>query len=157
MKRQYKMKTPVGSMFLVASKNGLHGVYWSQQEYPFTDLLGNEDAEQILKQAISQLNEYFQGLRSEFELPLNPEGTNFQMKVWGGLSAIPYGHTQSYKELATSISNSKASRAVGGANGKNPLSIIIPCHRVISSDGTLGGYAGGLKAKEWLLRLEGAL
>ena len=157
MKRQYKMKTPVGSMFLIASRNGLHGVFWNQQDYPFTKLDGGEEADKILKQTVSQLNEYFQGLRSEFELPLSPEGTSFQMKVWQGLSSIPYGHTQSYKELAASVSNSNASRAVGGANGKNPLSIIVPCHRVIASDGTLGGYAGGLKAKEWLLRLEGAL
>jgi len=106
---------------------------------------------------IRQLQEYFEGTRKVFDLPLNPAGTAFQQQVWQNLKQIPYGKTCSYLEVARAVSGEKAIRAVGAANGRNPLCIIVPCHRVIGSDGSLTGYAGGLWRKEWLLRHEGVL
>ncbi|MDS0525732.1 methylated-DNA--[protein]-cysteine S-methyltransferase [Clostridium sp. SHJSY1] len=108
----------------------------------------------LLKQAIKELNEYFDGKRKYFNLPLNPHGTEFQKKVWNALMEIPFGETRSYKEIAKAIGNEKASRAVGMANNKNPIMIIIPCHRVIGSNGKLIGYAGGIDVKDKLLNIE---
>ena len=105
-------------------------------------------------EAVRQLREYFAGERTDFDLPLAPHGTEFQRSVWRHLQGIPYGATISYGELARRVGNSKASRAVGSANGKNPLPIVIPCHRVIAGDGTLGGFGGGLPMKQALLALE---
>jgi methylated-DNA-[protein]-cysteine S-methyltransferase len=110
----------------------------------------------ILKEAYKQLLEYLQGERITFELPIKPNGTEFQLKVWDSLQHIPFGQTKSYKEIAIEVNNPKACRAVGMANNKNPISIIIPCHRVIGSNRKLVGYAGGLKIKEYLLNLENA-
>jgi len=107
-----------------------------------------------LGQCITQLDEYFRGERTKFSLPLTLIGTPFQKKVWNQLQKIPYGKTASYKDVAVAIDNPKGMRAVGGANGKNPISIIIPCHRVIAHDGSIGGYGGGLWRKEWLLKHE---
>ena len=104
--------------------------------------------------AVKELEEYFQGKRKEFTVPCRPEGTDFQKRVWEALTRIPYGETRTYKEIAVEAGNPKASRAVGMANNKNPVPIIIPCHRVIGSDGKLTGYAGGLGVKEFLLNLE---
>ena len=112
----------------------------------------NETA--ILKEAIKQLNEYLDGKRSSFNLQLEPKGTEFQKKVWNALKEIPYGETRSYGEIAKIIGNEKASRAVGMANNKNPIAIIVPCHRVIGANGKLVGYAGGIDIKEKLLELE---
>ena len=109
---------------------------------------------ELLKKAALQLNEYLEGRRTEFDLPLNPKGTEFQKKVWDALVSIPYGETRSYKQVAEAIGNNKACRAVGMANNKNPIMIFIPCHRVVGSDGSLTGYAGGLDMKEILLTLE---
>lgn len=109
---------------------------------------------ELLKEAIKQLNEYFDGKRKEFDLPLAPKGTEFQKKVWNALKEIPFGETRSYGEIARRIGNEKASRAVGMANNKNPIMIIIPCHRVIGANGKLVGYAGGIDIKEKLLNLE---
>ena len=103
------------------------------------------------------MDEYFRKQRKVFELPLKPEGTDFQKKVWQALTQVPYGKTSTYKEIAERTGDLKAVRAVGGANRKNPIAIIIPCHRIIGSDNHLTGYAGGLWRKEWLLRHEGAL
>jgi methylated-DNA-[protein]-cysteine S-methyltransferase len=108
----------------------------------------------IIRETCRQLDEYFAGKRKEFNLPLSPQGTAFQQRVWKQLQQIPYGKTISYAQLAQAVNNPKACRAVGSANGKNPLSIVIPCHRVIASDGGLGGYASGLEAKKQLLDLE---
>lgn len=108
----------------------------------------------IIKEAARQLQEYLDGNRTSFELPLNPQGTEFQKNVWKALCQIPYGETRSYKQVAEAIGNPKAPRAVGMANNKNPIMIIIPCHRVIGSNGSLIGYAGGLHIKERLLALE---
>lgn len=108
----------------------------------------------IVRQSIIQLSEYFAGKRRSFDLPLSAKGTEFQEKVWDALLQLPYGKTVSYAEVAKIIRRPKACRAVGSANGKNPIAIIIPCHRVIASDGTLGGYAHGLEIKKQLLDLE---
>ena len=108
----------------------------------------------LIKKANKQLQEYFSGKRKIFDLPLAPTGTEFQQKVWSSLRKIPYGTTNSYKEIAESIGNIKASRAVGMANNKNPILILIPCHRVIGTNGKLVGYAGGIDVKEKLLKIE---
>lgn len=105
----------------------------------------------VLKDAVQQLLEYFEGNRTEFQLKLNPKGTEFQQRVWNALLQIPFGKTTSYQQLTLQLGDPKAIRAVASANGKNPLWIIIPCHRVIGSDGSLTGYAGGLHRKQWLL------
>ena len=112
------------------------------------------DKSPLLAEAKHQLDEYFLGLRQEFDLPLNPRGTAFQQKVWQALLQIPYGQTASYKEIACKIGNEKAYRAVGLANHNNPIGIIIPCHRVVGTNGNLTGYAGGLEKKQKLLELE---
>lgn len=109
---------------------------------------------ELFLETCSQLDLYFQGKLKEFDLPLRPEGTPFQKKVWRALTAIPYGETKSYKEIAEMAGSVKACRAVGMANHRNPIAIVIPCHRVIGSDGSLTGYAGGIHAKEWLLAFE---
>jgi methylated-DNA-[protein]-cysteine S-methyltransferase len=150
---QKKMNSKIGYLYLVASENGLKGVFWEEQTVFVDEGASSEIAKILLKTEI-QLSEYFDGKRKEFDLPLDVEGTDFQKKVWMQLSKIPYGKTYSYKEIAMKLKNEGASRAVGTANGKNPLSIIVPCHRVISSDGSLGGYAGGLDIKTKLLNLE---
>ena len=156
MKRsQWIMSSPVGPLHLVASDKGLEGIHWSKQEVPVTPSLKGSGKEiRILAQAVKQLEEYFAGKRKTFKVPLELKGTVFQKKVWGELLKIPYGKTRAYKDIACGIRNKKAMRAVGTANGKNPISIIVPCHRVIAADGTLGGYFGGLKAKRKLLDLE---
>ncbi|MES2544498.1 MAG: methylated-DNA--[protein]-cysteine S-methyltransferase [Bacteroidota bacterium] len=110
-----------------------------------------------LKEAVSQLQEYFEGKRTDFTFKLNPQGTEFQQKVWKGLLEIPFGKTMSYLELSKKLGDIKAIRAVASANGKNPLWIVIPCHRVIGTDGSLTGYAGGLWRKKWLLDHENPL
>lgn len=109
---------------------------------------------ETIAQAFSQLEEYLDGIRQEFYLPLNPKGTPFQQKVWSALLSIPYGETRSYKDIAIQIGKPNSSRAVGMANHENPIPIFIPCHRVISSDGSLGGYSGGLDVKMLLLKIE---
>ena len=111
-------------------------------------------AHPLLREALEQLEEYFEGKRREFDLPLQLSGTPFQMRVWRALQAIPYGETRSYGEVARMVGCPKAARAVGAANGANPLAIVVPCHRVIQSDGRLGGYGGGLRLKQFLLDLE---
>lgn len=152
LKVQRKMKTEVGEFYLVASPTALHGIYWNDPKLKEAD--AHSAAGQILKKTEGQLLEYFAGKRTSFELPLDAEGTEFQKRVWQRLCQIPYGKTKSYKDIAKELKDANASRAVGTANGKNPLSIVIPCHRVISSDGSLGGYAGGLELKKKLLALE---
>jgi len=107
-----------------------------------------------MEKCLAQLEEYFRGSRKRFSFPTRPRGTPFQMRVWEELARIPYGSTVSYKEIARAVGNEKAVRAVGGANGRNKLTIVIPCHRVIAHDGGLGGYGGGLWRKEWLLEHE---
>ena len=152
---QRKIKTKIGDIYLVASKHGLKGVHWKKQILSKSDTSESvKPIDEILDQAEVQLMEYFLGKRKKFQLKMDLSGTDFQRKVWLELQKIPYGRTLSYKEIASQLNGSKAYRAVGSANGRNPLSIIIPCHRVIAASGKLGGYAGGLKIKTMLLELE---
>lgn len=151
-----EMKSPVGKLKLVASAQALVAVLW-EQERPNRvrlDTLKLDQRHPILLNAEQQLREYFAGERTHFELPLEPRGNEFQKKVWRALREIPFGKTRSYLDLAKTIGSPKACRAVGAANGKNPLSIVVPCHRVIGADGALTGFAGGLERKATLLALE---
>jgi methylated-DNA-[protein]-cysteine S-methyltransferase len=137
-----------GKLMLMAQGDQITHCDWTTQTVNTTHI------SPILQQAVTQLTDYFDGIRKTFDLPLAPQGTTFQQAVWRQLQNIPYGTTWSYQQLASAVGNAKASRAVGSANGKNPISIIIPCHRVIRAGGQLGGYAGGLDKKEILLALE---
>jgi len=148
------LESPVGKLFVAGDAAGLRQVLFAEGRSEVRpEPAWREDAT-VLAEAVRQLREYFDGRRRQFDLPLAPEGTPFQQQVWRELQGIPYGETISYGELARRIGNRNASRAVGLANGANPISIIIPCHRVIGSSGKLTGYGGGLKNKEWLLALE---
>ena len=148
------MDTPVGRLLVAADEAGLRYVLFGEGRSSVGPQPGwHEDATR-LAHAVRQLHAYFAGGLRRFELPLAPEGTPFQRRVWQELLNIPYGETISYGELARRIGKPTGSRAVGLANGANPISIVIPCHRVIGSDGKLTGYGGGLKTKEWLLALE---
>lgn len=140
--------TPVG--YLCAWSNGLAITKVGFEEYAPTKLHEND----VSKRAVAQLQEYIEGRRTSFDLPLEPIGTKFQQRVWKALLSIPFGHTVSYKYIAEQLHQPTASRAVGMANGKNPIAIIIPCHRVIGANGKLTGYAGGLDRKAYLLDLE---
>jgi methylated-DNA-[protein]-cysteine S-methyltransferase len=151
------MKSPVGQLTLVGSERGLAAVLWEGED-PSRVRLGpmkENPSHPLLSQAQQQLEEYFAGKRRTFSVKLDPSGTQFQNKVWNALRTIPFGETRSYGQIAEQIGSRKAVRAVGAANGRNPLSIIVPCHRVIGADGTLTGFAGGLKVKARLLELEG--
>ncbi|MGE0614829.1 MAG: methylated-DNA--[protein]-cysteine S-methyltransferase [Bacteriovoracia bacterium] len=157
----HRYDSPVGPLFLVATAKGLSGIYWRRPRGAGSDLREPTDrrdlagAKRILARAKRQLGEYFAKKRKNFDLPLHfAGGTVFQRKVWAELARIPYGRTVSYRDLARRIHHERAVRAVGSANGRNPFSIVMPCHRVIASNGTLGGYAGGLKAKSRLLAIE---
>ena len=150
-----EIESPVGPLRLAADEAGLRRIDFlagSGESAPPSDWIR---AEARLKPVIQQLKEYFAGARRDFEGPLAPEGTPFQQRVWQCLREIPYGATVSYGELAARVGNPKASRAVGLANGRNPIPIVIPCHRVIGKNGTLVGYGGGLAIKQKLLAIEG--
>jgi len=152
--RYTKIESPVGPLLLVADGAGLRKIFFENgRDRAQLDSSWTEDA-RFFNDTISQLHSYFAGGLKEFDLPLAPEGTPFQLKVWKRLCEIPYGETMSYGELARRIGNPNASRAVGLANGANPIPIVIPCHRVIGSNGKLTGYGGGLPIKEKLLALE---
>lgn len=141
------IKTPIGPLTLEADENAVTAIRFSAG--------GAQDASPLLDAAEAQLREYFAGARRTFDLPLAPHGTAFQQRVWTASRTIPYGETRTYGELAAAIDSPNASRAVGMANHRNPIPIIIPCHRVIGANGTLTGYAGGLEVKRKLLALEG--
>lgn len=148
--------SPVGQLTLIASERGLAAVLWENEDPKRVGIdKGIESGDfPLLVATAQQLREYFDGQRSEFALPLDFIGTAFQQQVWQALLTIPYGETRSYLQIAQQIGNEKSVRAVGAANGKNPISIIAPCHRVIGSSGKLTGFAGGLEAKAFLLHLE---
>lgn len=148
MKSRYHYETPVGTVCIEENGTAVTGLYFSSERS------GDEKETPLLKEAHRQLMEYFEKKRKNFELPLMPEGTDFQKKVWEALRTIPYGETRSYGEIARQIGNEKACRAVGGANNKNPIMIFIPCHRVIGADGSMVGFGGGLPAKKYMLKLE---
>jgi methylated-DNA-[protein]-cysteine S-methyltransferase len=151
-----KMESPVGCLTLIASAKGLSAVLWSNDPNGRVKVSATveDKTHPILLKAEQQLKEYFSGKRKIFSIEMDAIGTTFQKNVWRALATIPFGRTQSYAQIAQLIKKPKASRAVGAANGKNPLSIIIPCHRVIGSNGKLTGFAGGLKIKEQLLKFE---
>ena len=143
------VNTPLGIAKLEGDSLGLSSISVLNSKERITQIIP-----ELLEDAVYQLNEYFEGKRTDFDLTLNPSGTDFQQKVWKGLLEIPFGKTVSYLQLSKSLGDVKAVRAVAAANGKNPLWIIVPCHRVIGSDGLLTGYAGGLLRKKWLLEHE---
>ncbi len=153
---QKQIKSPVGNLKLVASERGLSAILW--EHLNFRGGTACEDKRHpILLEAERQLVEYFKGERETFTIELDPAGTEFQQKVWNALREIPFGETRSYGELAKKVRRPTASRAVGAANGKNPIAIIVPCHRVIGSSGKLTGFAGGLAVKTHLLTFESAI
>jgi O-6-methylguanine DNA methyltransferase len=151
-----EIASPVGKLKLIASKHALVAVLWERERPDRVKLEAPMLAPEhpLLIETERQLAEYFTGVRTQFDLPIEPRGTEFEKKVWGALRKIPFGQTRSYRELAKALGSAAASRAVGLANGKNPLSIIVPCHRIIGSDGSLTGFAGGLETKAALLTLE---
>ena len=152
--------TPIGTAKITGDNNGIQTITFITDNLDEGNLItiGLEDENpECLRECVLQLKEYFQGKRTSFNLLLNPQGTKFQKLVWKGLSTIPYGKTISYLAQSKQIGDIKAVRAVAAANGKNPISIIIPCHRVIGSDGSLTGYAGGVWRKKWLLDFENPL
>ncbi len=157
MSYYYKITTtPVGVLTLIASDRGLAAILWqddSPRRIRLDPRVENAD-HPLLLQAEQQLQEYFAGTRQRFDLPLDFAGTEFQRKVWAALVSIPFGETRSYKQIAEQIGHPSAMRAVGAANGRNPVSIIAPCHRVIGANGKLTGFAGGLDIKAFLLSLE---
>jgi methylated-DNA-[protein]-cysteine S-methyltransferase len=148
------MDSPVGKLFLAGRQDGLTEIRFENENHLRSMGREKEETQIPFREAIRQLKAYFAGELKVFNLPLKPEGTPFQLAVWQALQEIPYGETLTYGELALRIHRPKACRAVGAANGQNPLSIVIPCHRVIGSGGRLTGYGGGLKAKAYLLTLE---
>lgn len=151
-----EMASPVGMLRLVADRQGLREIRFEHERHPQPTPAGWIRATAPLGLARLQLDEYFAGVRQHFELPLHPVGTPFQLEVWEELRRIPYGATISYGELARRIGKPRAMRAVGAANGRNPLPIVLPCHRVIGADGSLTGFGGGLPTKRYLLGLEQA-
>jgi methylated-DNA-[protein]-cysteine S-methyltransferase len=154
-----RMSSPIGTLTLVATDQGLAAVLWENdrpRRVPLT-VDAEDDNHPVLLEAERQLNEYFAGRRKVFALKLDVSGTPFQRKVWNALLTIPFGETRSYADIAKQIGNPTAARAVGAANGRNPLSIVAPCHRVIGASGALTGFAAGLDVKARLLALEGAL
>ncbi|MBO6573556.1 methylated-DNA--[protein]-cysteine S-methyltransferase [bacterium] len=144
------LETPIGYLRILSNGSGITGI-------KFMDFDGPEDPDIHTESAKTQLKEYFENKRDRFDLTLLPEGTDFEQKVWSQLNNIPHGTTTSYGKIASYLGDKNFSQAVGSANGKNPIAVVIPCHRVIGSDNKLVGYAGGMERKEWLLKHEGAL
>ncbi|WP_255416731.1 MULTISPECIES: methylated-DNA--[protein]-cysteine S-methyltransferase [Limnohabitans] len=156
---QSHVNSPLGDVMLAATEQGLAGVWFvhQQEHLPDCSRWVTDDTHATLLAAALQLSEYFQGQRQTFEIQLHPAwGTPFQRAVWQALQRIPYGHTSTYGDIARDIANPKAVRAVGAAIGQNPHSIIVPCHRVLGTNGSLTGFAGGLDRKKYLLALEAA-
>ncbi|GGL51337.1 methylated-DNA--[protein]-cysteine S-methyltransferase [Sporolactobacillus putidus] len=154
MNQRYKLdyESPIGVMELISTEDAVCSITFSERTKPLN--LRKKDTPAVLTDCYKELDEYFKGTRRKFSVPFLFEGTDFQKKVWTALTKIPYAETCSYKDIAASIGNEKAVRAVGMTNGKNKISIIVPCHRVIGANGKLTGYAGGLWRKEWLLEHE---
>lgn len=142
------IKTPLGIATIIGDENGVSVISVADEGEVLKEIPA------VLQEAVSQLNAYFYGERTSFDFKLNPKGTDFQKKVWNALLEIPYGKTKTYLEQSKLLGDVKAIRAVASANGKNPLWVVVPCHRVIGSDGSLTGYAGGLWRKKWLLEHE---
>jgi len=152
-----RIDSPIGPLMLAADDAGLRHIEFRDNRHPANHADWHGGDNEVLQATEAQLGEYFAGARRDFDLPLSPQGTDFQLQVWRELARIPFGATISYAQLAQRIGNPEAVRAVGAANGRNPLPIVLPCHRVIGADGALVGFGGGLPTKQFLLRLEGAL
>lgn len=152
-----RLDSPVGTLTVAATDAGLHALEFPQNRHPADRHGWKEGDHALIDLAARQLGEYFSAARRTFDLPLAPRGTDFQRTVWMSLARIGYGETISYAQLAERIGKPTAMRAVGAANGRNPLPIVLPCHRVIGADGSLTGFGGGLPTKHFLLALEGAL
>lgn len=150
----YKLdyESPIGLIEITGTEEAIYSILFSEREKK--ENIVQQDTPSVLVECYNQLDEYFQGSRQHFTVPVHMEGTDFQKSVWGALTKIPYAKVESYKGIAVSVGNEKAVRAVGSTNGKNRLSIVVPCHRVIGSNGKLTGYAGGVWRKEWLLKHE---
>lgn len=155
VRNELLVASPVGMLRLGASEKGLLSIDVGKSTMSPMTTAKNADAQRVLATARKQLAEYFAGKRQQFDIPLDLHGTVFQIKAWKELGRIPFGQTISYGQQARNVGNPKAFRAVGSANGKNPIPIIVPCHRVVAADGSLGGYSLGLKMKKQLLALEG--
>ncbi|MGM1021484.1 MAG: methylated-DNA--[protein]-cysteine S-methyltransferase [Bacillota bacterium] len=155
MSKQYVLNyvSPIGEIEIQGTNEAVYSIMFSDRDVPLTRIK-EEGRPQVLEECASQLDEYFKGERHEFTFSYAFEGTDFQQRVWNALVTVGYGETSAYKDIALAIGNEKAIRAVGSANGKNKLSIVIPCHRIIGSNQKLTGYAGGLWRKEWLLQHE---
>lgn len=156
---QTNCASPLGDLTLVATENALAAVLWPAEpegRVTFSSSPVAQSETDVLTATANQLHEYFEGRRTTFDLPLDPTGTEFQVQVWRSLATIEYGTTSTYGAQARSIGRPKAVRAVGAANGRNPLSIVLPCHRIVGANGKLTGFAGGLDAKRWLLDHERA-
>ena len=143
------LNTPIGTLTIKGSSEGISAILFSEES-----VTNPATVPEVLKETVQQLEEYFNKTRTEFNLKLAPKGTEFQQKVWKELQTIPFGKTTSYQQMANQLGDPKVIRAAASANGKNPISIVIPCHRVVGSDGSLTGYAGGLHRKKWLLAHE---
>lgn len=153
-----RIPSPVGPLLLVADDQALRVIEFENPRHPIKPSPHWQAGDTVvIRLAEQQLGEYFRGDRRHFDLPLAPVGTDFQRQVWATLAGIPYGQTISYAQLAQRVDKPSAMRAVGAANGRNPLPIVLPCHRVIGADGSLTGFGGGLPTKQYLLQLEGAL
>ena len=146
--------SPIGPLTAVAEDGDLVGLYMELSRRPLDPAVIGQPARAGFEEVVSQLDEYFAGRRTTFDLPLRPTGNDFQRGVWDQLTRIPYGETRSYGDIARALGDAGAAQAVGAANGRNPLSIVVPCHRVIGADGSLVGYGGGLARKRFLLDLE---
>jgi methylated-DNA-[protein]-cysteine S-methyltransferase len=153
MKNVFYYDTKIGKIGIAEQEGSITDIFFGNEQLPAEPI---EKETPIIKEAAKQLEEYFSGIRKDFDLPLSPKGTEFQLATWKALTTIPYGETRSYKQMAEQIGNTKACRAIGLANNRNPIAIVIPCHRVIGSKGTLVGYGGGLELKKYLLELEKA-
>ena len=153
------IETPLGTMEILSTSKGITDINFLKNREPYNERKTNQDpnAVEYAHLAAVQLTEYFDGKRTTFDIPLHLEGTSFQRRVWKAMLTIPYGHTASYGEIAIKAGSPKAFRAAGGACGKNPISIIIPCHRIIASNGKIGGFSSGLHRKKWLLQHEAKL
>lgn len=143
------INSPLGFVLIEGNENGISKISVTSDETILSECIPS-----LFKDVVTQLNEYFEGNRTDFQFKMHPNGTDFQKKVWEELLKIPFGKTASYQEVTNKLGDPKAIRAVANANGKNPLWIVVPCHRVIGSDGSLTGYAGGLWRKKWLLEHE---
>ena len=147
-------EAPFGVVTVIGSNFGIRFVMFSNDAHPkpLEKLhISDTDIHDSVNDAVTQLDEYFAGSRRDFELPLDLQGTEFQVAAWNALAEIPYGGTASYGQQATSIGRPKAVRAIGGANGRNPVAIVLPCHRIVGADGSLTGFGGGIEVKKWLL------